>query len=139
MNPLSIDLRKRVIAAYDADPSQTQESVSQRFMISQSSVSRILAKHKKKESLVPGRQTGRRCILSEVELDFLKSTLHEKNDMTLAEQTRELEKQRSIKVSVMTVSRALKRMKLTRKKRPATILLETEKRTRFVGKSSKNG
>lgn len=139
MNPISVDLRKRVIVAYDADQGQTQEALSQRFMISQSSVSRILAKYRKNESLVAGKQSGRPRILSQAELDFLKSTLVEKNDMTLEEQANELEKQRSIKVSAMTICRALKRMKLTRKKRPATIRLETAKRTRFVEKNSKNG
>ena len=139
MNPISMDFRKRVISAYDRDPNQTQQALAQRFMISQSTVSRILAKHKRKESLAPGKKSGRPRILLQAELDFLKTALVEKNDMTLSEQAMELEKQRSVKVSVMTICRALKRMTLTRKKRLATIRPEKAKKTKFAEKNSSNG
>lgn len=117
MRPIPVELRERVIMAYEADPTQTQEALGKRFLLSQGSVSNILAKHRKQESLEPDKPSGRPHKLSSSEHEFLKQLTKEKSDMTLAEQVLELEKQRGVKVGKSTLCRILQQLHLTRKKK----------------------
>ncbi len=139
MRPIPIELRKRVIMAYESNPDQTQETLSNRFLLSQGSVSNILAKHRKQLSLEPSKPSGRPPKLSACDQEFLQQLTKKKSDLTLREQVLELEEQRGVKVGKSTIFRILQSLKLTRKKRHAMTQPGIQKNTEPKEKSSKNG
>lgn len=57
MKPISLDLRKRIVAAYGADGG-TYEEIATRFAVGEASVSRLLRRHREKASLEPDPHGG---------------------------------------------------------------------------------
>ena len=59
---------------------------------------------------------GQQARLGERELAILQAQVHRNNDLTLAEHGEQLAQATGIQVSVTTLHRAFKRLKITRKK-----------------------
>jgi transposase len=111
MRPYSMDLRQRVAQAVD----QSQESLrqlAQRFLVSLSFIVRLLALRRRTGSLDPRpHQGGPAPFLDDAGLQRLQQLLHDQPDATLEELAQKLGCAR------MTVWRALRKLKITRKKK----------------------
>lgn len=113
---ISEDLRRRVVAAYKAG-NATYEDVAARFGVSRATVDRLLARHRRTGSVAASPHGGAPPRRLDAHGDALLRTLVEgKPDRTNAELAAALEAL-GHKVSTATVSRRLKAMSLTRKKR----------------------
>jgi transposase len=113
MRALSMDLRERIVAAYDGG-GQTQKEVAGRFGVSKFTVSKLLRQRRETGDLAPryARCSGKRKILAEHERK-LRELLEGRADMTLEELRDEL----GLDCTIQAVHYALGRMGLTYKKR----------------------
>jgi len=123
--PLSQDLRERIVKLRAEN--LTQIEISKRLLVPQSSVSRILAKHRKTGSLEVGKPTGRPRQFSLKNDAFILQKIQEKPDITLYELIQKVKEELDKKVSVTVIQDSIKRLKLTRKKRRFTIPQKTLK------------
>lgn len=117
--PLSVDLRKRVLATVDSGFSGRQAAL--RFEVSASSVSRWRSKLALDGEIAPKRQggdrrSGRIEAYAQVILDAVDGT----PDITLAE-LQELLEDEGLSVGIATIWRFFDRRKITLKKRPRTL------------------
>ena len=114
MKPISMDLRKRIIEAYDAGEG-TRKQVAARFKVSLAMVKKLLSQRKKLGSLEPqNHRCGRKRILDEQDLKWLRETVEKKPDITLEELTAACSKP----CSIMTISRGLEQLGASYKKNP---------------------
>jgi transposase len=134
MKAYSQDLRERVLQAIDQGKSRKE--VGELFRVSLSTIKRYLKQrsevghvHPKK---IPGRPPTKRVPLQET----LVNSVEAKNDLTLQEYGDLWEKESGIKVSIMTVSRALDAVGLTRKKNTGS-QREKRRRKRNMEKTNK--
>jgi transposase len=128
MNAYSKDLRLRVLGAVDRG--LPREEVSRLFGVSPSTIKRWVKRRREGEDLEPKRSTGRkRRILSSVEEKrALWKQLEENEEATLERHCQLWESARGVRVSLATMSRAI-RQKLgwTLKKRRWVPPSETKK------------
>ena len=115
MNPISPDLRQRIVHAVQIDKN-TPEQAAERFVVSPASVYRYLEQHRNQGTLQPATRTqAPRCITAE-ELPRLQRQLEAHNDATLEEHCQLWTEQTDVVVSVSTMHRALKRLSISFKK-----------------------
>ena len=115
MVPYSIDLRERVLMAVDADEG-TQEEIAQRFRVSARWVRKLLARRAATGSIAPEPNGGGRKPLIQGEAaEALRAAVRADPDATLEE----LREATGFTGCLMTVWRAIERLKITRKKVPA--------------------
>lgn len=116
MGAYSKDLRLKVLAAVDRGVPRS-EAVGM-FGVSLATLKRWLKKRSEGEDLEPGTSTGRkRRILATVEEQRALWSQLESNDEATLERHRELwEEERGVRVSLATMSRAIRRLGWTRKK-----------------------
>lgn len=108
----SMDLRQRVLAAVDAGEG-TQEQIAKRFSVSPRWIRKLIALRAETGSIVPKpRSGGRKLIIRGETADALQAAVRETPDATLDE----LRAKIGFNGARMTVWRALRRMKITRKK-----------------------
>src|SRR5262249_13146333 len=111
MKPYSMDLRERVAQAVD-DRQGSLRQLARRFCVSLSFVTRLLALRRQTGSLAPRpHQGGPPPLLGPAQLHRLRHLLHEQPDALLDELAQPLG------CSRMTVWRALRKCKITRKKK----------------------
>ena len=111
----SIEFRRAVAAAYE--DSESSAEVAERFACSESWVRRLIQRQRETGSLEPRPpRLPNNFKLDDVELAELGALIAAKPDMTLEELAAALSK----KVSVSTVHRATKKLRLTFKKSPST-------------------
>ena len=116
--PLSMDLRRRALAAVDAGMSR--RAAAGRFGVSVSSMIRWDAQRRVAGSFAPKPQGGdKHSHRIEAHAGFILGLWEERRDITLVEVQRQLA-ERGTPVGIGTVHRFFKRHGLTRKKRPAT-------------------
>lgn len=119
MKPLSIDLRQRIVQAYE-NQEGSQQQIAERFRVSVRSVVRLLDQWRKTQSLEPKPHGGGRAVgLSEEQQAALREALEKTPDATLEELREIVGVQvggQGSRVSIMCVFRALRRMDITRKK-----------------------
>ena len=115
--PLSLDLRQRIITAYDADTGATMEQVAARFDVGVATVNRLLRRRRETGSIHPSPRRGHppRRIDTDGE-QLLRSLVEEQPDLYVHELAELFTQRTGISVSQPTVSRSLKRMVITRKK-----------------------
>jgi len=113
---LSMDLRKRIVAAY-ADGGATQEEVAARFDVGVASVGRLWARHRDGESLAPKERTGRPPRLAEAIEEDLRALLEEEPDLPRWMYAERLSDRTGVSASVATVGRVLKKLGYTKKKK----------------------
>lgn len=109
----SQDLRKRVIDTVERGDGSLRQ-IAQRFLVSLSFVVRLLRHYRTTGSLEPKPHGGgRQPALSPAQLKRLAALIRKKPDATLEELRRSL----GVDCSTMAIVRALKKLKITRKKK----------------------
>jgi len=112
MKSYSMDLRERVIGAYDQKVG-TQEQVAERFGVSVPWIKKLLRRRRESGTLEPKPHGGGwEPKFSGEKLDRLKAMVAEDPDATL----QELLDRSGVSGSIMAVHRALQRLKCRRKK-----------------------
>jgi transposase len=121
MKPYSLDLRQRVAHAVDNREGSLRQ-LARRFFVSLSFVVRLLALRRRTDSLAPRPHGGgRRPAIDGPGLERLRQLVREQPDATLPELA-----QRLGKGSRMAVWRALRRLRISRKKK----VLQADERDR---------
>lgn len=116
---LSMDLRKRVVAAYERGDG-SYESVATTFSIGSATLKRLVARKRTTGSLEPDEPPkGFPPKLDESRIQQLAKLVEEQPDLTTQELTDELNKVIDVVVSRSGVVRALKKLDITRKKKPS--------------------
>ena len=114
---LSMDLRERVVAAYEAGEGSL-ESVATTFRIGSATLKRLVARKRKTGSLEADKApNGFPPKLEGERLEALLKLSNERPDLTTQELTDELNKVLDVTVSRSGVMRALTKLGLTRKKK----------------------
>ena len=115
-SPLSVDLRRRVVAAYENE-NRSYAEIGARFCVGEATVNRWVHQHRRTGSVEPKVARGGKAPQLEGEkLDAVHILVLEKPDRTEHEIAQALATIHSLYVSRSTVSRALARLGLTRKK-----------------------
>lgn len=116
MRAYSLDLRQKVVAAVERGDSIIEE-VAASFGVGQTFVKKMLRQHRETGDLSPrphgGGQT--RC-LSDKHFKLLRREVERRPDKTAAALRDHLEERAGVSVSRLTVTRALARLGLSRKK-----------------------
>ena len=85
MKALSLDLRQRIVAAYDAGEG-TRQQIADRFKVSVHMVKKLLAQRRKLGSIEPqSHRCGRKPRFTEQDLCWLRQTVEKRPDITLQE------------------------------------------------------
>lgn len=131
MKPFSLDLRERVVSAYDRKEG-TRRELAKRFAVSEGWVKKILILRRHTGSPAPKPYGGgpRPKIDAQQALE-LKALVAAQPDATLAE----LRERLGVDGSIMAVFRALKRLKCRRKKSPCAPLSKTDRMCDAGGRS----
>ena len=116
MQAYSLDLRERVVAAYEKGEHSLAE-IAQRFSVGQTFLKKMLRQKRETDSLerLPQR-AGAKKLLSESQRDWLAKQVKDNPDLTLVELQEALLQTKQVAVSVPTLCRELKALRLPRKK-----------------------
>lgn len=115
MKPYSLDLRQRILAAVD-EGKLSRPQIAGLFSVSTSWIRRLVQRRRETGSIEPlPHRSGPKPKLSETHLECLRELVREKSDATLEE----LRGRLAASVSLMTICRALKRLRLPLKKSPS--------------------
>ena len=113
MKTLSIDLRERIIASYDAKEG-TRQKIAERFRVSLGTVKKLLVQRRKTGNIRPlHKNAGRKPMITLAHRRQIKMLLHKQPDMTLAELRNAL----GLSCSLPAIHYVLADMNLTLKKR----------------------
>lgn len=116
MRAYSLDLRQKVVAAYQRGE-DTIDEIASLFSVGPTFVKKMLRLHRQGGDLSPlphgGGQTPK---LSEKHLQMIRAEIARNNDVTSEELREMLRKRASVEVSQPTISRTLARLNLPRKK-----------------------
>src|SRR4051794_7838163 len=113
MTPYSQDLRQRVLDTVQRGEGSLRQ-IARRFLVSVSFVTRLLRNHRNTGSLEPKPHGGGNPdVLTPEDLERLRELIRQQPDATLQECRQRL----GVSCSLMTISRALGRLGLPRKKK----------------------
>jgi transposase len=116
--PYSLDLRKRVVEAYDDGAGGTYVEIAIRFDVGEATVDRWVSRHRRTGSIAPDAMGGRRHGKFDAAADAkLAAMVAEDVDATRIELMERLREELGLVVSHSAVQDALQRLGLTRKKR----------------------
>lgn len=116
MKPYSVDLRRKIIEAYEkGDISQRQ--LAKRFGVTLSFIIKLFKQYRETGSLDPISPPGRPPRVTDEHEEFIKQLIAQFPTLTLKEIQQELEGAYGERLGTSTISRILKRLKLTRKKK----------------------
>lgn len=133
MQAYSLDLRERVVSAYE-NGVETIVEVAERFSVSASFIKKLLARKRFTGNVKPvGHRGGQNKRLSDKHQKWLLKTVLAEPDMTLADLKERLEKEKKISVSIPTLSRELRRLNLRRKKNRWLLVKETRENVPGIG------
>lgn len=122
MRPYSDDLRSRIIEAIDRGE-QSWREIASRFVVNLSTVVRLVQRHRRDGTIRPRPHAGGRApALGPEQLRQLRELVRDRPDATL----RELRDSLAAKCSLATLSRTLKAMGLSRKRK---VLYAAERET----------
>ena len=125
MKAYSLDLRQRVVAAYE-DGVETIREVAEQFLVSESFIKKMLARHRATGDIAPrGHGGGQQKRLSQTHRRWLLRTVLAMPDITLSELQARLFDEKQMSVSVPTLSRGLRALNLRRKKNQWLLVSET--------------
>jgi transposase len=116
--PYSDDLRERAVLALEAG--YTRVEVAEFLGLSLSSVGRYIRRKRERGSVSPEKFGGYKRSSLEPYADLVRKLVAERPDSTLAELQARLAKER-VTVSQTTIFRFLRQLKLTFKKKPASL------------------
>jgi transposase len=113
MRTLSLDLRERILSAYDQEEG-TREKIAQRFRVSLGMVKKLLQQRRHTGNIAPRHHlAGRKPMILPTHQSQIRALLAKKNDLTL----RELRDATGLQCSVQAIHVVLGKMGLTYKKR----------------------
>ena len=116
MQAYSLDLRRRVVAAYE-NGVETISEVAERFEVSESFIKKLLRRKRTTGEIAPiGHRGGQPRRLSEKDQNWLLNTVLAEPDITLGELQDQLLSRKNLAVSVPTICRRLRALNLRRKK-----------------------
>jgi len=137
MAALSMDLRKRILDAYDRREG-TQQQVADRFCVSLGMVKKLVQQRKKTGDISPRyRFCGRKPKILKDHREKMNKLLTEKPDLPLAEIREGIE----LECSLVAIHLALAKMGLTFKKKryaPASKTVKTSRKAEKSGAASIN-
>lgn len=117
----SLDLRQRVIEAY-TNGEGSMRQLSRRFKVSLNFVKRLIQRFRGEGSLRPKAHAGgRRALVDERGKEFLRALLKHAPDLTLREVCERFHAQFQRTVSISAMNETLRKMRITRKKKPSMI------------------
>jgi len=117
MQAYSVDLRQRVVRAYEQGEGSISE-LAARFGVSTAFVKKLLRRWRLTGDLAPlAHGGGKPKSLTERQHQLLKRKVRGQSDISLAELQSFLDEQESVSVHVSTISRALASLGLPLKKR----------------------
>lgn len=113
MRTLSLDLRQRILEAYDQDEG-TRAEIAGRFRVSLGMVKKLLQQRRHTGNIAPRHHlAGRKPLITATHRSQLRGLLVQKNDLTL----KELRQSLGLRCSVQALHVVLGKMGLTYKKR----------------------
>ena len=116
MKAYSIDLRQKVIDAYEAKE-DSQRRLAKRFKIGYSSVQRWLKQYYAGEGITPKPHGGGQSAkLSPPQLEQVKAIIEDNNDATLVELCERVAEKLEVPVSRSTMGRITQKLGFSRKK-----------------------
>ncbi|MBS3964944.1 MAG: IS630 family transposase [Methylomonas sp.] len=117
MKPYSVDLREKVIQAYEKRTHSFRQLAAM-FSVSLNFVWLLVSQHKKTGSVAPKpHRGGPSPKLTQAHIDCLVERVSQHNDATLLELADYLHQQTGVAVSRETIARALRKRRITRKKK----------------------
>jgi transposase len=127
MNALSLDLRQRI---FNYSKTHSIRQTAEVFQVSPDTVYRLKKLHDETGGLEPKpcRATHWKAVSEEGEM-YLKAYILEHKDATLEHLCEHYQSIYGVRVGITTMHNALKRIGLTRKKKPSTIPISTAMRT----------
>jgi transposase len=132
MNPYSVDLRERIVAAITGGMSRTEAIGT--FQISAATLGRYLKQHRETGDLAPRRHSGgAHKQIGPEQQPALQELVAALPDATLAEQCQHWQHHTGVLVSQATMSRALATIGLKRKKRRLQQVSVTKPDARLSG------
>lgn len=116
MQAYSLDLRVRVVSAYEKGE-HTIAAIAEQFAVGQTFVKKML-RQKRETGLVERlpQHAGAKPILSKPHRDWLAKQIKDIPDTTLAELQERFAQEKHVTISVATVCRELRALRLPRKK-----------------------
>jgi len=127
MRPYSLDLRQRIIEAYQRGEG-SQAQLAQRFQVSTSFLEKLLRRYRTTGSSAPAPHGGGRprAVTTEQEA-LLRTLITQDNGATDAEIAARFSQQTGQPVRARTINRMWKRLAITRKKRRSGPASDTER------------
>jgi transposase len=120
MKPYSLDLREKILRAYD-EHRGSQRALAALFGVSRAFVEKLVQRRRTTGLIAPRPHAGgRKPSYDQAALAVVRQVLHEQADATLVELCERLGQQRGLWMSVSTMSRLLRRLGLPRKKSRST-------------------
>jgi len=115
VSPTPIEVRACIIEAHN--DGYTQIEISERYDISQSTVSKLIKKFTRDRHLLPGKAKGNAPLIKKDEYDTVRDIVREKPDITLAGVQEQILIRLNKSVSITTAWKILDRLNLRRKKK----------------------
>ena len=117
MRPYSQDLRIKIVQAYENKEGSIRD-LADRFSVSFSTVWLLLKRYRAKGSVRPKPHAGGQVsIMDKDRLSVLRDLVRQRNDATLVELQGQFRQKTGLQVSTGTLSIALKKLGLSRKKK----------------------
>ena len=140
MNPYALDLREKILCAYDAHRG-SQRALAALFGVSRACVEKLVWQRRSTGQMAPRPHAGgRQPSDDDAALAVVRQALQEHTEATLAEWCERLGQRRGLWMSVATMSRLLTRLGLPRKKSRSTprsvTRRESSRRARGTGRTS---
>jgi transposase len=133
MQAYSLDLRQRVVSAYE-NGVETILEVAERFEVSDSFIKKLLRRKRTTGTIAPvGHRGGQPRRLSDQDRKWLLKTVLAQPDITLGELQKRLQSEKNLTVSVPTLCRELRALNLRRKKSRWSLVSATEESGRGTG------
>lgn len=118
MKALSLDLRQRIVSAYEQGEG-SQAALARRFGVGKATVERLMRLKRQTGSIEPRPHGGgQRRLVNEDDYGQIANWLEAEDDLTHEELAQRFGQDTGRSVSGRTMGRVLKRMDYTRKKRP---------------------
>ena len=119
MKPYSVDLRQKVIDAYN-QPEGSQRQLAKRFRVSLSCIQDLLKRYRSDGTIEPrAHGGGRSASFSLEQRERVAQLVAATNDGTLEELSVQVEQHIRVRVSRATMGRVVQQLNLTRKKNSA--------------------
>ena len=123
MRALSLDLRERIVAAYE-NSEGSQEAIAERFSVSRAVVGKLVRQQREQGTLEPQvHRRGRKPAIAGEKLEELRQHLIDHPDATLAERIEALGLNCCVNTMWMTIRRLGCRYKKRRHEQPSKIAL----------------